>query len=179
MRSAASAKAAPSVGPAQGAQAKARTAPAAAWPKRPRLGSLSLMRCEAAPSPPRPASSLSAAGRQQQDEPDRDHDRRGRDAHARDCADLDAEGGERPADHGEGQREPEGERERTPRIVGARGRHHDRRERQNAGAEDRQEARGERQRQRQDQAQIAAFRTSTTAPFVMPHDMRETSLPPL
>src|SRR5271170_8409966 len=45
--------AAPRMGPAQGAQAKASTTPAAAWPARPAFGSRSLMTSAARPTKPR------------------------------------------------------------------------------------------------------------------------------
>ena len=58
---AARAKAAPSVGPAQGAQASARTAPAAAWPIRPWRGSQPPIRPDAPLIPARADLSSSAA----------------------------------------------------------------------------------------------------------------------
>jgi hypothetical protein len=60
-REAASEKAAPRVGPAQGAQASASTPPAAAWPASPPSGSRSPNRWAAAPRPTRLASNLSDA----------------------------------------------------------------------------------------------------------------------
>jgi len=117
--------------------------------------------------------------RHEQRRPDRDHDDRGRRPRQVRVAELDPERGENPADDSERRRQPEAERDRTPRVAGAGGCDHDRRQRQHAGAEDRQHSRGKGERQGQKQVHIAALRTPMTASREVSQDMRLTSLPPL
>ena len=109
----------------------------------------------------------------------RDHDRRRDLAHPRDRADLDAEGGERSTDDGEGQRKARRKRKGPTRVVCAACCDHDRRQRQDARAKNCQPAGCERERRGEDRIHIAAFSTLTTDACVTPHDMRETCLPPL
>ena len=176
---AASASAAPSVGPAQGAQAKARAAPAAAWPRRPAFGARSARACETPAKSGEPGLESVSERADHQDEAHRDHDP-GRDvAQPGDCAQFHAERRECSADKGEGQRKARRQRQRAALVARAAGGDDDRRKRQDARAQDRQRARRERERQREDRIHIAAFSTLTTEFSVMPHDIRETSLPPL
>ena len=83
---------------------------------------------------------------------------------------------ERSPDQPEAKRQPARQRQRPRQALRPRRRHHQRRQRQHAGAEDRQQPREEGQRERR---HFAAFKTSSTLAVVMPHDMRLTSLPPL
>ena len=73
----------------------------------------------------------------------------------------------------------EDERNRAARVLGAGARHHDRRQWQNAGAQDRQRPRGKGERQGDDEIHTAALSTFSTESFDVPQDMRATSFPPL
>ena len=113
----------------------------------------------------------------QQDKADRDHDRRGSDAHARTAPNSIPKAGA-AADHREGQRKPGGEgeraswssapprRRRSARAAGCKGSGSSRALRRTPAA-------------KRGWDPIAAFSTLTTEFSVIPHDIRETSLPPL